>query len=107
LSKEKACPQIAVKTRKADDAILSFVKVHVSNINIKAIQIIMTLRIRGIERVLEKRGPLGFMLNLSSNFADISDAEFSFTELQLLDLQLSEEALQANLMKHYKYEAIQ
>jgi len=47
------------------------------------------------------------MLNLSSNFADISDAEFSFTELQLLDLQLSEEALQANLMKHYKYEAIQ
>ena len=49
----------------------------------------MTLRIRGIERILQKRGPLGFFLNIGSNFADISDAEFSFSELLMSGLQES------------------
>lgn len=43
----------------------------------------VTLRIRGIETTLRKEGPMGFLLNLGSNFADISDAEFSFTDLEM------------------------
>lgn len=36
------------------------------------------LRIRGIERVLKKRGALGFLMNFGSNFGDITGAEFVF-----------------------------
>jgi hypothetical protein len=43
----------------------------------------MTLRIRGIEAILQKTGPMSWFLNLSSNFADITDAEFNFTELEM------------------------
>jgi hypothetical protein len=53
----------------------------VNTIHIHAIKIVMSLRLRGIEHILNQRGPLGFLLNLSSNFADISDAEFNFDEL--------------------------
>lgn len=66
----------------------------------------MTLRIRGIERILQKRGPLGFFLNIGSNFADISDAEFSFSELLMSGLQESQESIIDNLYNHYRQEAI-
>jgi hypothetical protein len=59
-------------------------KTFIENFKIKAINCFMTLRIRGIESILQKRGPMSWLLNLSSNFADITDAEFNFTELEML-----------------------
>ena len=47
------------------------------------------LRIRGIERVLKKRGALGFIMNFGSNFGDITGAEFSFGKLELAGLNES------------------
>lgn len=58
-------------------------KIFVNSIKISAMKFYVTLRIRGIETTLRKGGPMGFLLNLGSNFADISDAEFSFTDLEM------------------------
>jgi hypothetical protein len=66
----------------------------------------MTLRIRGIEAILQKRGPLSLFLNLGSNFADISDAEFNFSEFEVIKQNYSYEKLNADLTKHYKIEAL-
>ena len=52
----------------------------------KAFRINVTARIRGLERSLNKRGALGFLINFASNFADITDMEFNFRELILRDL---------------------
>lgn len=66
----------------------------------------VTLRIRGIETTLRKGGPMGFLLNLGSNFADISDAEFSFTDLEMNKQQMSDARLTENFVNHFKGEAI-
>ena len=50
---------------------------------------------------------MGFLLNLGSNFADISDAEFSFTDLEMAKQQMSDARLTENLINHFKGEAIQ
>lgn len=68
-------------------SLLTSNKVYTEEINFKAIRIYVTLRLRGIESVLKQRGPLGFILNLTSNFADITDAEFNFTEISLNKVQ--------------------
>lgn len=59
-------------------------KIFVNSLKISSIKFFMTLRIRGIEQTMRKGGPMGFILNLGSNFADISDAEFSFTDLEMV-----------------------
>lgn len=59
------------------------------------------MRIRGIEKNLNKSGPMGFMLNLGSNFADITDAEFNFSELDMIKQQKSDVLLQNSLIHHY------
>ena len=59
------------------------------------------MRIRGIEQILKKRGPFGLLLNLGSNFADISNAEFVFAELNLKGLQESQESLVNTLSMYY------
>lgn len=66
----------------------------------------MNLRMRGIERVLSKRGPLGFALNFGSNFGDITNAEFVFPQLELAGLNENENALYNQLSSHYLGEAI-
>lgn len=76
------------------------------NFKIKAIRCFMTLRIRGIESILQKRGPIGWLLNLSSNLADITDAEFNFTEMEVSKKQMSEQVITTNLTNHYKNEAL-
>ena len=62
---------------------LEFDKAFVEDIIINQINIQVTFRLRGIEKVLKKRGPLGFVMNIGSNFADISDSEFIFSELRI------------------------
>ena len=52
--------------------------------------------------ILNKKGPLGFLLNLTSNFADISDAEFNFDELVINSVHESQEALLNSFINHYK-----
>ena len=76
-------------------------KIFVESLNIKAIKCFMTMRIRGIEKSLNKSGPMGFMLNLGSNFADITDAEFNFSELDMIKQQKSDVLLQNSLIHHY------
>jgi hypothetical protein len=44
---------------------------------------------------------MGFMLNLGSNFADITDAEFNFSELDMIKQQKSDVLLQNSLIHHY------
>ena len=56
--------------------------------------------------MLKKRGPLGFVMNLGSNFADISDSEFVFSELRIQGLQESIENLYTRFYNHYKKDAI-
>jgi hypothetical protein len=58
-------------------------KIFVNSLKISPIKFFVTLRIRGIEQTMRKGGPMAFLLNLGSNFADISDAEFSFTDLEM------------------------
>ena len=78
----------------------------VENIVIKEIKMAANLRIRGIERVLKKRGALGFLLNFGSNFGDITGAEFIFAELELAGLNETQEAISEQLVQHYRGEAI-
>jgi hypothetical protein len=87
--------------------LLKFNKVFVQSIKISGIKAFMTLRIRGIESVLKKRGPLGYLINLTSNFADITDSEFSFSELTFQNVQESWEILTESLVNHYTQEAMQ
>jgi hypothetical protein len=58
-------------------------KLFLENFKIRAVKCFMTLRIRGIESILQKSGPMGWLLNLVSNIADITEAEFNFTELEM------------------------
>jgi len=82
------CDIIACKQLETDfTSLLTSNKVYTEEINFKAIRIYVTLRLRGIESVLKQRGPFGFFLNLTSNFADITDAEFNFTEISLNKVQ--------------------
>ena len=64
--------------KEGTNVALSLNKVFVENIVIKQITMQANLRIRGIERVLKKRGALGFLMNFGSNFGDITGAEFVF-----------------------------
>lgn len=82
-------------------------KVFIENINIKTMRINITLRIRGLEAQLQKRGALGFLLNIGSNFADITDAEFNFRELYLKDLAVSQEAAVDRISKFYIDDCVQ
>lgn len=82
-------------------------KVFVNSLKISAIKFFITCRIRGIERTMRTGGPLAILLNLGSNFADISDAEFSFTDLEMVKQQMSNARLTENLINHFKGEAIQ
>ena len=61
---------------------------------IKQIKMGVNMRIRGIERILKKRGALGFLMNAGSNFGDITGAEFVFAELELAGLNETQEAIQ-------------
>ena len=105
--KEEACPMIRPAGGDSDnEKMLEYNKAFVEDIIIDQINIQVTFRLRGIEKVLQKRGPLGFVMNIGSNFADISDSEFIFSELRISGLQESIENLQGRFYNHYKKEAI-
>lgn len=53
----------------------------------------VNLRIRGIERVLKKRGVLGFLLNFGSNFGDITGAELIFAQMELAGLNETQDVI--------------
>ena len=91
---------------KSDDSVMNLKKVFIENMVIKKIVINMSLKIRGIERMLNKRGALGFLINFGSNFGDITGAEFMFGELELAGLNHTEETIGAQLKDHYKNEAM-
>ena len=80
---------------KSDDSVMNLKKVFIENMVIKKIVINMSLKIRGIERMLNKRGALGFLINFGSNFGDITGAEFMFGELELAGLNHTEETIGA------------
>mmetsp|Transcript_24165 Transcript_24165/g.32407 ORF Transcript_24165/g.32407 Transcript_24165/m.32407 type:complete len:90 (+) Transcript_24165:1284-1553(+) len=81
-------------------------KVFIESMVIKKIVINTSLKIRGIERMLKKRGALGFLINFGSNFGDITGAEFMFEELELAGLNETQETISGQLTQHYKSEAI-
>ena len=82
--KEEVCPDIKPKLERSVEFKHAKVnKIFVNSLKISAMKFFVTLRIRGIEQTMRKGGPMGFLLNLGSNFADISDAEFSFTDLEM------------------------
>ena len=80
---------------------LCSLQIFIEKLFVNPIRMFVTLRIRGIETILSKTGPLAVILNLGSNFADISDAEFNFTEYEAKQSTTSQEKLQNELMKHY------
>ena len=102
-SKEELCPFVSVKYSidRAKENNQIFHKMLIEKLFVNPIRMFVTLRIRGIETILSKTGPLAVILNLGSNFADISDAEFNFTEYEAKQSTTSQEKLQNELMKHY------
>lgn len=84
-AQEPICSYIDVDYSQEFSAInpIKTKKTYVEHFKIKAISCFMTLRIRGIESILQKRNAMSVLLNLSSNFADITDAEFNFTEMEI------------------------
>lgn len=106
---EKVCAQLIIEKPndlEIESSVMSYNKVFVENIVIKQIKMAVNLRIRGIERVLKKRGALGFLLNFGSNFGDITGAEFIFNEMELAGLNATQDVITSQLVKHYKGEAI-
>jgi hypothetical protein len=49
---------------------------------------------------------MNYIVNLGSNFGDISDAEFLFTEMQILKQNVDETGIQTHVIEHYKNQAI-
>ena len=81
-------------------------KVFIENMVIKKIVINANVRLRGVERILKKRGPLGLLINIGSNFGDITGAEILFSELELAGLNETQETISGQLTQHYRSEAI-
>lgn len=73
---------------------------------IKKIVINANVRLRGVERILKKRGPLGLLINIGSNFGDISGAEIMFSELEFAGLNETSETISLLLTQHYRSEAL-
>ena len=88
-----ACQSGDQNAPDAANTVMNLNKVFVDNIVIKKIVIGVNVRLRGVERILKKRGPMGFLLNIGSNFGDISGAEFMFNELELAGLNETEETI--------------
>lgn len=81
-------------------------RVFLENLIIKMAKFHLTLRIRGIESILNFSGLMNYIVNLGSNFGDISDAEFLFTEMQILKQNVDETGIQTHVIEHYKNQAI-
>lgn len=73
---------------------------------IKQIKVVVNFKIRGIEKVLYKRGIISLLLNFVSNFGDITGADFVFPELELAGINENQEAITEQLVQHYRGEAI-
>lgn len=82
-------------------------KTYVEHFKIKAINCCMTLRIRGIESILKQKNIMSVFLNLGSNFADITDADFNYTEMEIIKQQLTDETINSDIVKHYYTESMQ
>jgi len=68
-------------------------KVFVGQIVIKQIKVVVNFKIRGIEKMLYKRGIISLLLNFVSNFGDITGADFVFPELELAGINENQEAI--------------
>jgi len=44
---------------------------------------------------------------LGSNFADITDADFNYTEMEIIKQQLTDETINSDIVKHYYTESMQ
>jgi hypothetical protein len=55
--------------------------IYIENANFAKFKFFLTLRIKGIEKILKASGPLAYFLNLFGSFTNISDAEFEFDVL--------------------------
>jgi len=75
------------------DAVMNLNKVFIENLVFKKIVITANVRLRGVEQILEKRGPLGLLINIGSNFGDISGAEIMFSELEYAGLNETQETI--------------
>ena len=82
-------------------------KIYVEHFKIKAINCCMTLRIRGIESIMKQKNVMSVFLNLGSNFADITDADFNYTEMEIIKQQLTDETINTDIIKHYYTESMQ
>lgn len=88
------------------DSVMNLNKVFIENMVIKKIVINANVRLRGVERILKKRGPLGLLINIGSNFGDISGAEIMFSELEFAGLNETSETISLLLTQHYRSEAL-
>ena len=78
----------------------------VKEIAIKALKIYLTFRVSKIDT--QGAGGLGNgVLNFFMNFANVSDAQLYFTEIEIYDAYTSLEDVQTRLMKHYIKQGIE
>jgi hypothetical protein len=91
-TKEELCPELKISQLEdpsmAKELLQKKDVIYLEKAKAPEIRIYVTLRIRGLEKILKASGPLAFVLFVLSNMSDISDAEFTFTELQLLNEQM-------------------
>ena len=66
----------------------------------------ITLRIRGIESIMAFSGLMNYLVNIGSNFGDISDAEFSFTEMNLVKQNYDALQIQEQIKDYYVKQAV-
>jgi hypothetical protein len=60
------------------------------------------MRVRGILSKLTDKGSLGVLVNLGSNFTDITNAEFQFQEFSIKNKQMSNKQLTKQIKLDYK-----
>jgi hypothetical protein len=78
---QDTCPQLALHV--IDEAMITELleertMIYIEDANFAHIKFFLTLRIKGIEKILKATGPLAYFLNLFGTFTNISDAEFEF-----------------------------
>jgi hypothetical protein len=67
----------------------------------------LTLRVKGLEKILKASGVLSTVLYLLGSLSNISDAEFIFPTLNISRETHEISTINKNLYKHYKQEFLQ
>ncbi len=85
MPREVACPFVdSSPLELPPDFVISSSKVLAQKINIKAIRVYITLRIKKMGKT-SKNNDISMFINFLSNFANLSDAEIYLSELEILN----------------------